>query len=203
MEGVSWLERQEKAAQYAYSLAAASVQKYPDNVKKDMLKDAKAKVSKFQVNTNKPKKNVLPPVVLKAVEAVVVPPAALIPETFIPYTIVPEGLSVPTAALGDGGIPWTYAPMSFVALPAILGALVVSYGRKLVIQMAMVGIEYAGQQILTQRGDPSVHVRWHTGKGEGRGRYVRPRPADGSHGDDDADPHQNYQNPGAMEYWNA
>ncbi len=205
-EGQSWAERQERAAFMARSLAGASAVRAGHTVeqKKKLWQDSQKRIDRVRKATRRHylQTPTVPTVVMKPVVVPELPLVDLIPDTFLPVTIIPEAVAEPTAAWGSGGIPFTYAPMSAVLVSAAVGAMVLTVGRRLLLTMAMTGLEFGLQQVmLYQKGYPGLNVRFHTGKGAGRGRYVRPRPEGGGFPDDDADPHQSYTNPEKQEFW--
>ncbi len=134
---------------------------------------------------------------------VIVTPTPPLPEELFPVTLIPIELEAPTAKLtgladgrlGGEGMPWTTGPPSLLLVAPVIGALLISQGKKVLIAMALSGIEYAGMQLLNQvtlegkrRG---IRTEWRTGKGPGRGRYLRPRPESGEMAGNDSDPYDN------------
>lgn len=132
---------------------------------------------------------------------VLVPPPAIVdvPTALSSYSLIPKSVAIPTATMVDALIPgrnvpygWTTAPASsLIVIAPVIGAMMVMIGKRVAVSMAMIGLEYAGQQLISQYGPGSngVNVRFHTGKGHGRGAYQRLRPEGGEIPQDDADPY--------------
>ncbi len=145
----------------------------------------------------------------------VAPPVALMPKVVIrtpplppveigPTTIVPLEVAHPTVKLGSAPVPWTVGPeASLVAFAAAipLGTLLIYIGKTVIAQIALIGLEEAGQRLLgsTHRGD--VLVRAHTGKSAYRGTYVRPRGKGGENPPDDADSYNDPDDPSWWQFW--
>lgn len=94
------------------------------------------------------------------------------------------------AAAARPASTWEFSGTSVSLFGTTIGALMVMVGKSVVAQMAMAGAEQFAdsrfQRTLANRG---VSVRFHTGRGPGKGNYKRTRPEGGSFADDDADPH--------------
>lgn len=137
-----------------------------------------------------------PIMVMQPVEVVQkLPPS---PEELFATTIIPFELRNPTAELvgqegGGSGRPWTTAPQ--LLAPAVIGALLVTQGKQLLLAIAVSGVGELGAMYMRQITKAGLkrgtQVRFRTGKGEGRGRYVRPRPEGGEMAGNDADPYDN------------
>lgn len=152
------------------------------------------------------------PVVVLEPKTIVIPTPPL-PEELFPVTIIPIEIEAPTAKVvgiaDDGwngrGMPWTTGPRSMLLIAPVMGALLIAQGKKVLIAVALTGIEYYGSQLLnqvTQEGKQrGIHAIWRTGKGEGRGRYVRPRPEGGEFAGQDADPYDNPKDFSWLEPW--
>ncbi len=135
-------------------------------------------------------------------EVELVPPVMPKPEEIGPSTIVPRDIAQPTARLigdnGDGmGSPWTTGPRahSVVFIAPVMGAMLVTMGKRVLLAIAYAGAQEVGQRLLYQATrdgiDRNVKAIFRTGKGHGRGRYVRPRPASGEMAGQDSDPYDN------------
>ncbi len=148
------------------------------------------------------------PVVKALTVEEVIPAIVEIPRSETIYNLIPTPVEYPTAKLVgsvDVGpareIPWTTNPVA-VGLPfigTILGTLVMMIGNQVVAALAskIGNVDMSGVQYTVS--SPGVRIRLHTGKGAGRGRYVRPRGEGGELSDDDADP---YDQPSEWyEFW--
>lgn len=129
----------------------------------------------------------------------VIPPIVEPPRSQAIASIIPTVVEHPTATLvggfnsGEGvGVPWSINP-SIMGLPFVkeaIGTLLVMIGSQVVAAMAsrIAGTSVSGVAYTVGRAD--VRLRVNTGKGAGRGRYVRPRGEGGELPDDDADPYE-------------
>lgn len=143
--------------------------------------------------------------VMKTVVAV--PPVVLPPRSQGLYNLVPKATEYPTAKMvgntnpvAGTGIPWSINPMA-VGIPfvkEIIGTLFMMIATDVVAQFAskISGSDMMGLSYNVKAGRSMVRVRVDTGRGPGRGRYVRPRAEGGEQPDDDADP---YEQP--SEWW--
>ncbi len=124
------------------------------------------------------------------------------PEEVGPRTIIPVVVASPTAKLvseqnGTGyGSPWTTGPRSSMLLaPVILGTMLVTVGKRVLLAVAYAGAQEVGQRLLYQATSDGIKrnlkMMFRTGRGPGRGRYVRPRPASGEMAGQDSDPYDN------------
>lgn len=121
------------------------------------------------------------------------------------YELVPTATEFPTAKLVGAvnpvlgtGIPWSSNPMA-MGVPFfndVIGTIMVMIGTRMVAAMAakVSGSDISGVEYTV--GQANVRLRHHTGRGAGRGAYVRPRAEGGASPDDDADP---YEQP--SEWW--
>ncbi len=172
-------------------------------VRKKEAKTVKEKAGRYIEREKKKKKNkkVLsfspaPEVltVMRVIPAIVEPP-----RTQAIASIIPTVVEFPTAKLVGNynsgtstGIPWSANP-SAMGLPFVkeaIGTLMVMIGTQMVAAMAsrIAGTSISGVEYTTGRQD--VRLRVNTGKGPGRGRYIRPRGEGGEFSDDDADPYE-------------
>lgn len=149
-----------------------------------------------------------PLVMLKPVEVVV--PVVPFPEDLFAATIIPITIAQPTvdlvSALNTGsGVPWTTGPSSMLIAPVAVGAMLVVIGRRVLIAMAMgaaeAGIGQVFRTITAEGKKRGVDIKFRTGKGEGRGRYLRPRGPGGEMAGQDADPYDNGDGFSIFEPW--
>ncbi len=210
-ERESWADRQLRAAIMARSLAAAAA---PVERRKKLTVEVQQRVDLARKAYNPgwitggstdSRGGVPLQVVLKPVE--VIKPPVVYPKSFLPETIVPQLVAHPTIPLGVGGLPFTPYPATLVQLVsgAVLGSMIVTIGRRLILTMGMTGLEFLSGELsamvrLAQK-DAGVQVKFHTGKGYGRGKYVRIRPAGGGAGDDDADPYHDPDDGAWWQFW--
>lgn len=126
------------------------------------------------------------------------------PRTQAIASVIPTAVEFPTAKMvgtdGMASLPWSTIP-SGMALPFVtqaIGMMIVLIGNRVVASLAgRFDTDVSGLTYTVGRSDIRLRVR--TGKGEGAGRYVRPRGAGGASVDDDADP---YEQPSEWyEFW--
>jgi len=136
---------------------------------------------------------------------VIIPVPAASPSSIMPTTIVPIQVAQPTGGMGGSRVPWTMGPeASLVAFAAAipLGTLLIQLGRTVIAQIALMGMEEAGQRLLgmSHRGD--VKIRAHTGKSGGdKTSYVRPRGEGGEMPPSDADPYAEPDDDSWWQFW--
>ncbi len=111
-----------------------------------------------------------PEIVLQPVE--VVPPTQITIDDIFPTTIVPPGpIYDPTVALvgsengGGLGQSWTYTPPALVALPPVVGTMLIMAGQRVLVSIAVRGANdlYAG--LKKKYHSPGIIVRFFTGLG--------------------------------------
>ncbi len=155
-----------------------------------------------KIKRERPAMKTLPKVVLVAQK--IIPPVQFPPRSQTLYAIVPDEVEFPTITLplpelsDTRPAPWSIGPlgMSIPFLNDVVGTLMVMVGSKMVAALAtkMTGSSVSGLEYTV--GGNNIRMRLHTGRGHGRGGYVRPRGEGGELPDDDADP---YDQP--SEWW--
>lgn len=137
------------------------------------------------------------------------PPAQEMVREMAVYTDVPIELEYPTlqiqkmstAAIISSVSPiqqpgWEVMPVAFPFMGTVLGAIVIQSAKTVLASIAVSEVEnWAGRQSYNVMGR-NISVRVHTGRGAGRGNYMRLRGKGGEISDDDADP---YDQP--SEWW--
>lgn len=141
--------------------------------------------------------------VLKPAKPVVVyiePP----PVHLASYQVTPVATAQPTIAIVNTQ-PWGIMPRSNRTLPALagLGAILILVGTEVIVSIAVQGVQSLVDSLLyTISGNRNVKVRFHTGKGFGRGQYLRIR-APGEHNEPPGGAVPNEQNTDPAEDHNS
>ncbi len=102
------------------------------------------------------------PTFAPAVETVVMVPTVMPPVVSEPpvdmvdYSLVPVVMDV----------PWEQSPVSIVAIPAVIGTMMVMLGKRMLVSIAVAGMNFAIMEPLQQygKGLPKARVLWHTGR---------------------------------------
>lgn len=104
--------------------------------------------------TGEVRKPGLPQYILQPVPAPVV--VSEPPVDMVDYSLVPREMD----------IPWEQSPVSIAAIPAVIGTMMVMLGKRMLVSMAIGGLNYAFMEPLQQygKGLPRARVLWHTGR---------------------------------------
>lgn len=134
-------------------------------------------------------------------QSVVIPPFVETARELTVYTQIPKSIEMPTAGFTNVAFEqqqtgWEISPMAFPAIGSVVGAIMVMSAKNVLASIVVSEVEnWRGRQSYNVMGR-DISVRVHTGRGAGRGRYMRIRGEGGELADDDADP---YDQP--SEWW--
>lgn len=116
-------------------------------------------MSSEQIRQLRESKQMKPAVVLspKAAPTVVAEP----PVDLIDYSLSPQSMEVPWSRLPAGG--------SLFGLNEVVGTMMVMLGKRMLVSMAITGLNVLAMEPLQQygRGLPRARVLWHTGRSSG------------------------------------
>lgn len=103
-------------------------------------------------------------VVLKPVPAPVV--VSEPPVDMIDYSVSPQSMEVPWSRLPAAGM--------LAGLSVPVGTMMVMLGKRMLVSMAVTGLQFAAMEPLQQygKGLPRATVLWHTGRSAGEGKRV-------------------------------